>query len=98
MPRRNRRSGTQGEENCFTKGLAGLTTSLVRSLRNGQQLTHSDVRSPDLTKDPNFKIPETYEELIARAEAEMASEDKSARYGPPVQKGAKTNKKLINEY
>jgi len=38
--------------------------------------------SPDYTKDPLFKMPETYDELIAAAEAEMTHEERMARFAP----------------
>jgi hypothetical protein len=38
--------------------------------------------SPDVTKDPLFEPPKTYEEMIARAEAEMTSEERAGRYAP----------------
>lgn len=36
----------------------------------------------DRTADPDFKFPDTYEELIARAEESMLASDKAAKYSP----------------
>jgi len=42
--------------------------------------------SPDYVKDPDFKVPQSYDELIESVEAEMTYEERAARFAPSAYK------------
>jgi hypothetical protein len=53
------------------------------------------VTTPDRTKDPNFTFPDSYEELIARAEESMLPSDRALKYSPPP---FKPREKQVQQY